>query len=165
MEKCMRTIEVVPNPYIALDKDGVPQGVVGAGMPGAFVGAQLDLELANKTGKNRFYFPANRDGSLTRKVHLTGSIAASVLAGELLAANKADALACGITDKEYLEPAKALDAEKAKAIAYYQSVHGKDAKVQDIPREPAMVDSDAAPAPHAVKQLTPTVKMTKSTEA
>ena len=158
----MRIIEVIPNPYIALDKDGIPQGVVGAGMPGVFIGAQLDLVLSQKTGKNRFYFPPNRDGSFVRKVHLTGDIATAVLEGSLIAANAKDALACGILEKDFLEPEKALAVEKEKALAYYQSMHGKGAKIQDIPREMTKLqEGDDLPVQTASTKLTPTVKMTK----
>lgn len=159
----MKVIEVMPNPYIAVDKDGVPQGVVGAGMPGSFVGAQLDLALTTKTGKNRFFFPLGKTGGKA-KVHLTGDMAQAILAGELIACTKEDAAAVGILEKDFLDPDKALAAEKKKAEAYYQSVKGKDAKVVDIPREPAASD-EAPAAPSAAKQLTPTVKLTKNTES
>lgn len=158
----MKVIEVIPNPYIALDKDGIPQGVVGAGMPGVFIGAQQDLIASQKTGKMRFYFPPNRDGSFTRKVLMTGTIAQAIHAGELIVTNKEDALACGIGPNDFLGPKEALAAEKTKALAYYQSVKGKDAKVGEIPRE-AMVlkEGDELPVQTASKQITPTVKMAK----
>ena len=169
----MKTIEVVPNPYIGLDKDGIPQAVVGAGMPGTFIGAQADLVASQQTGKNRFYYPLDRDGKMTKKVVFSGEIVASVQAGELLAANPKDALACGITAKEYLEPEKALAAEKAKANARWQALHATvDGKpdttkqVGDIPREATRrEENETGPAASAPKQLTPTVKLTKNTEA
>lgn len=158
----MRIIEVIPNPFAGLDKDGVPQAVVGAGMPGLFIGAHLDAVATQATGKNRFYFPPNRDGSLTRKVHLTGDMMTAIHAGDLLVANKADAAAVGLV--EFLEPAKALEAERVKALARWQAQRGPDAKLGDIPREPTKApDGEDAPAASpAVKQLTPTLKMSKN---
>ncbi len=162
----MTIIEVIPNPYIALDKDGVPQGVVGAGMPGLFIGAQLDLVATQDSGKNRFYFPLDRDGGAKKKVHLNADIVTAILAGELIVCGKDAARACGLTDKEYLEPDKALEAEKAKALAYWRSLCGPDAKVGEIPREETKRrDGETPSVPTASKQLTPTVKLTKNTEA
>ena len=160
----MRIIEVIPNPYAGLDKDGVPQAAVGAGMPGAFIGAQIDLVATLATGKNRFYFPPNRDGSLTRKVHLTGDMMTAIHAGDLLVANKADAAAVGLV--AFLEPAAALEAERVKALARWQALRGPDAKLGDIPREATKVkDGEEPPAQPATKQITPTLKMSKNTEA
>lgn len=154
----MKVIEVFPNPYIALDKDGIPQGVVPAGMPGVFVGAQLDIEAARKTGKNRFFFPMGKNGGKA-KVHLNGDMITAILAGELIVVNKDDAALCGIRT-EFLEPEKALAAEKQKALEYWQSVKGKDAKVGEIPREATKADEGApAAATPGDLQLTPTVKL------
>lgn len=159
----MKVIEVIPNPYIALDKDGIPQGAVGAGVPGLFIGAQIDLLASQQTGKTRFYFPPNKDGSLTRKVIFSSAILQAVHAGELIVTNKPDALACGLSEKDFLEPEKALAKEKEKALAYYQSVKGKDAKLADVPREPTQIkEGDELPVQTASKQITPTVKLTKS---
>ena len=162
----MTIIEVIPNPYIALDKDGVPQGVVGAGMPGVFIGAQLDLAATQKMGKNRFYFPLDRDGGAKKKVHLSGDVVTAILAGELIVCGKDAARACGLTDKEYLDPERALEAEKTKALSYWRSLRGPDAKVGEVPREQTTLKADEMPSvATASKQLTPTVKMTKNTEA
>lgn len=160
----MKTITVIPNPYIALDKDGVPQGVVGAGMPGVFVGAQIDIVASRASGKNRYFYPPNRDGSLTRKVVFSAEVAHAVAAGELLAATAADAALCGITEKEYLEPKRALEAEAEKALAYYRSVKGKDAKLADVPREATPEPAEGLPAETASVQLTPNLKMKKEKE-
>lgn len=161
----MKVIEVIPNPYIALDKDGIPQGVVGAGVPGIFVGAQIDLIASQQTGKTRVYFPPNKDGTFTRKVIATGAIVQAVLSGELIVTNKADALACGISEKDFLEPEKALAKEKDNALAYYQSVKGKGAKLGDIPRKMTeLQEGDELPVQTASKQITPTVKLTKGSE-
>lgn len=162
----MKIIEVIANPYIALDKDGVPQGVVSAGMPNAYIGAQLDLVGTQKTGKTRFFYPLGRDGKGVAKVAMTSDVATAIHAGELIVVRKADALACGLTDKEFLEPGEALAAEKDKALAYYRSARGPEASVAEIPREPTtLVDSEATPVQTASKQITPTVKLTKNTEA
>lgn len=167
----MRTIEVIANPYIALDKDGIPQGVVGAGMPGIFIGAQVDLVASKKSGKIRFYFPEtvhrNEKGerlapTLARKVVFTTEIVTAVQAGELLVTNVADAKTCGLTEKEFLPADKALEKEAAKALAYYQSVKGKDAKLGDIPRK--AMEEPEAPTANAEKpfvQLTDNVRLAK----
>lgn len=163
-----KIIEVIPNPYIALDKDGVPQGAVGAGMPGIFIGAAVDPHASKMTGKQRFYYPLDRDGKPEKRVHFSADIVTSVQAGELIAANKATARACGISDKEYLEPAAALEAEKKKALAYWQSVNlidGKpdpNAKVGEIPRKPSEPeDGETVPVETAALQITPTLKKMK----
>lgn len=157
----LRTIEVIPNPFIALDHEGVPQGVVSAGVPGVYVGAHLDLVASRKTGKSRFYYPTNKDGSIVRKVLFTAEIVACVQAGELLAANKPDALICGISDKEYLPPEEALAKEIEKAQAYWTSARGPDAKIGEIPRT-ATEENPEAPLPPAKAsvEVTPNVTMT-----
>lgn len=135
-------------------------------MPGIFIGAHLDLVASRATGKQRFYYPVDKDGKLTKRVVFSSDIVASIQAGELLACNKADALLCGITDKEFLEPEKALEVEKEKALDYYRALLGTDAKVADIPREPTPEPEDGkAPPQTAAKQITPTVKLTKNTES
>jgi len=160
----MKTIEVIPNPYIALDKDGVPQGTVGAGMPGVFIGANVDLVASRKTGKTRFYYPKNKDGSLSRKVLFGAEILTAVLAGELLVVKKEDAFLCGITEKEYLPAEKALEAEREKALAYWCSLKAdKNAAIGEIPREvEEEKEGEEAPAPKASVEVTPGLKMTKS---
>lgn len=167
----MQVIEVIPNPYIALDKDGVPQGVVSAGMAGVYVGAALDLVATRRTGKQRFYYPLDKAGSLKKKVHATADIVASVRCGELIAADLAAAKVCGITKADFLDPDKALAAEKAKALAYWQALKGdesgpdKTATIGDIPREPSKEEAgEALPPVTATKQITPSVKLTKNTE-
>lgn len=161
----MRIIEVAPNPYIALDQDGVPQGVVSAGMPNVYIGAQVDLVATQKTGKHRFFYPLGRDGKGIVKVHMTGDVVTAIHAGELIVVKQADASACGLTAKEFLEVDKALEAERAKALAYYQSARGIDAKVADIPREETRAGAEEVlPVQTSSKQITPTVKLTKNTE-
>jgi hypothetical protein len=158
----MRTISVIPNPYIALDKDGVPQGTVGAGMPGVFIGASIDLVASRKTGKTRFYYPKNGDGSLTRKVILSSDIVTAVLAGELLAATIEDARVCGVSDEEYLAPEKVLASEREKALAYWRSLKGASAEIGEIPREETPEkEGEETPALKAAEEVTPGVKMTK----
>jgi len=142
----MKIIEVIPNPYIALDKDGVPQAAVSAGVPGVYIGAQLDGVASRKSGKMRFYYPANKVGGMERKVKLTADVLTAVLAGELIVANLGDALLCGISKESYLPPEKALAAEKEKALAYYRSVAGPNAALGEIPRKPTAEDADEPPA-------------------
>lgn len=158
----MKIIEVIPNPYIAVDKDGVPQGVVSGGAPGVYVGAAVDLVASQKGGKSRFYFPPNKDGTFTRKVMLTGDMLASIQAGELLVTTEEDALLCGIGKKDFLPAEKALEAEKAKALAYYQSVRGKGAKVAEIPRSATTLqEGEELPIQTATKKVTENLKLAK----
>lgn len=146
-----RTIEVIPNPFIALDQDGIPQGVVGR-VP---VGAQIDLLASQKTGKNRYYFPLGKTDGV-HVVPYNGDNVTSVLAGELLVTNIEDALLCGISEDSFLDAEEALAAERKKAEAYYRSVKGDDAKVADIPREPMKLEEDeTAPIVTSAKQLSP----------
>ncbi len=168
----MKIIEVIPNPYIALDKDGVPQGVVGAGAPGLYVGAELDLVATQKTGKMRFFYPLDKAGSFKKKVHLTADIGVSIRAGELIVCDRAVAATCGITAKEFLEPEEALAAERVKALKYWQALHGdekgpnKSVTVADIPRAASVLKAgEVLPAvsPNA-NQLTDVVKLTKNKE-
>ena len=168
----MKIIEVIPNPYIALDKDGIPQGVVGAGMPGLFIGAMQDLVASQDTGKQRFYYPLDKNGSPKKRVHLSPDIVTAINAGELIVCDPKDAKACGFTAKAFLDPDVALAEEKAKALAYWQALKGdengpdKTATIGDIPRKATVrADGATAPANTASAQITPTVKLTKNKEA
>lgn len=161
----MKTIEVYANPYCALDKDGIPQGVMPMpGAPTSYIGAQLDLALTLKTGKQRFYFPIGRNGGKF-KAPLTAEISTAVRDGALIAADKQSAHYCGVR-ASYLEPEKALEAEKAKALADRRAQLGPDATVGEVPREPTKFDDEkSAPAPATAAQVSPTVKLTKNKEA
>jgi hypothetical protein len=166
-----KIIEVIPNPYIALDKDGIPQGVSGAGMPGLFIGAQVDLVAVRQTGKQRFFYPLDRTGSPKKRVHMTADVVTAIHAGELIVCEAADAKACGFTAKAFLPPEEALAAEKAKALAYWQALKGdehgpnKSATIGEIPREATVLPQDeiAPPNPTTI-QLTPSVKLKKNVE-
>jgi hypothetical protein len=171
----MKIIEVIPNPYIALDKDGVPQGVVGAGLPGLFIGALQDLVASQDTGKNRFYYPLGEKKSMRKRVVLTPEISTAINAGELIVCEEADAKACGFVlgpNSSFLDPDAALAAEKAKALAYWQDLKGdengpdKSASIGEIPRTPTERGA-TSPVPVTSKQaqLTPSVKLAKNTEA
>lgn len=158
----MKIIQVLANPYHACDADGVPQCVVGAGVPGAFIGAQFDSVACAKTGKNRFFFPANKDGSLAKRVIFSADIARDVQEGALLAADLESAAACNISKESFLPPDKALEAEAKKAQAALEAMKGKGAKLQPIPREATpLADGESLPPEKATKQITPTVKMAK----
>lgn len=148
----MKKIAVIANPYIAVDKDGVPQGAVSIpGLVGRFIGANIDLTASQKAGRTRLYFPApNPDpkkkqkgaaGLLEIEVTLDATTIRAVLDGSLLATTKEGAALCGIGEKEYLEPEKALEAEKAKALAYYRSVAGESAELQPIPQTATAAES------------------------
>lgn len=159
----MKTIDVIPNPYSAIDADGVPQGVVGLpGAIGAWIGAALDPVASRKTGKNRFYFPGpntKRDEKgvaglrvVTLKVAnsaVLATVANAVREGSLIVVGKDDARKLGFSDKEFLEPEKALEREKQRA----QELAGKDAKLADVPHEatPEDEDADENPTPGEVR--------------
>lgn len=167
-----KIIDVYPNPYIALDKDGVPQGTVThPGMPNTHVGAMLDLYASQAEGKERFYFPLGRDrenrekpGDGRVRVHFSPEIAMSVRSGELIAADAKTASLCGV--KEFKDPLAALEREKDKALKYYRRLHGEAAQIKDIPREATPKPADpnevkvapTAPRPGLV-QLTDTVSL------
>jgi hypothetical protein len=150
----MKIIEVIPNPYIALDKDGVPQGVVGAGMPGVFIGAQIDLVASRLTGKNRYYFPLGKTGG-RHKVKLSVDVVTAVREGSLIAADEKAAALCGIFGEEFLPPEEAMEEEREKALAYYRAALGEDAEVQDIPREPTPAPEEVLPIETASKRVSP----------
>ncbi len=168
----MKIVEVIPNPYIALDKDGIPQGVVGAGMPGLFIGAMQDLVASQTTGKQRFYYPLDKSGSLRKKVHLTPDVVTAINAGELIVCEEKDAKACGFVlgpKTKFLPPEQALAVEKQKALDYWQALHGdehgpdKSVTIGEIPRTPTPnPDDTVTPVATSKVQLTPTVTLTKN---
>lgn len=167
----MKKLAVIANPYIAVDKDGVPQGVVSIpGLVGRFIGAHIDLKASQKAGRTRLYFPApnpeprkNEKGAaglLEVEVTLDATILNAVLDGSLIATTTEGAHLCGIRDG-YLEPEKALEAEKKKALAYYRSIAGEDAELKPIPQ--TATEDDAPVAATTKVQLTETLTM--NTEA
>jgi hypothetical protein len=130
-------IRVLPNPYAAIDADGVPQGVVGMPLTrGVWVGARLDLEASEKTGKSRFVF-VDREVELP----LIAETARAVLAGSLIAADEASAKACGV--KEFIAPPEALAREKQRAEEQFRASYGDAAELKPVPY------FKAAPAPAA----------------
>ena len=149
----MKLIEVYANPYIALDADGVPQGVVDMpGSRGHQIGAFLDLALSEKTGKTRYYFPKR-----SVKVPMSTAISNAVREGALIAADEESARLCGVRD-EYKTFGQALADERAKAVEYWRSLGGKDATVGDVPTEACKDDPTAETNPGLVR-LTPTVAL------
>lgn len=178
----MKTIEVIPNPYLGglgLDKDGVPQGVFPHpdGFPGHFVGAGVDAIATRKTGKNRYYYPLGSkrdekgkrigDGTGTVKVPFTAEVAQAVREGTLFAATIEGYLLCALGRPEGFLPAEKLLAKaKEEAEAYWLSLHLEKKPVADIPRTMTEDDpADPAPPETVSRQITPTVKLTKNTEA
>lgn len=165
----MKKIAVIANPYIALDKDGVPQGVVALpGAPGRFIGAHIDLAASQKAGRTRLYFPGPNEkrgekgaaGLQVVELELDATLLRAVLEGSLLATTKEGAHLCGIRGEEYLPPEKALEAEREKALAYARALRGDAAKVEPIPQSPT---DEAAPEATTDVKLTPT--LTLKTEA
>lgn len=183
----MKTIQVIANPYSAIDADGVPQGVVG--LPGArlaWVGATLDPVATKTSGKTRFYFPGatknpkraheEKEISGLRVVTLDventtvrAAVANAVLEGSLIAVDKAEAAQLGIV-KEFLDAAKALDAEKEKALDAFRALRGKDAELEPIPHEATKAeepeeDAKASPAPQVGERVGRNLTLQPSTEA
>ncbi len=161
----MRTIDVFANPYCAVDKDGCPQGTVGyPGMPNSKIGAQADLVASNESGRARFYFPLGKTGGKCR-VPYHPDIVTSVQCGELIVASKEDAAICGITT-DFLEPEKALAAEKTKALRLRQAERGSDATLAEIPRQPKDADPAIAPKGDGTSaRVSANLTLTKSKES
>lgn len=150
----MKVIEVFANPYIAVDKDGIPQGVVGTpGARGSYVGAHLDLVLSAKTGKTRFYFPP---GAV--RVPLDPAICNAVLEGSLIAADKTSAHLCGVRD-DFHEPEQALADEQAKALEYFRALNGADAVLKDVPTEATPLPADPAATSQPAVRISPTLTL------
>lgn len=182
----MKTIEVIPNPYAAIDADGVPQGVVGLpGARGAWIGAVLDAVASRESGKSRFYFPGanarrNEKSIAGMRVvtldvddaNVRATIANAILEGSLLAVTKEEAAKVGILN-DFLDAAKALERECERATADFRAMkNDKTAKLADVPHEAtpeSIADAEEAPkAPAAggtAVKVTANVKLTHSTEA
>ncbi len=150
----MRTIDVYPNPFAGVADDGVPQGVVT--MPGTrnYIGAHFDQVACEDMGKSRFYYAAPQSGESgvmgLRKVTVpfTPEIARAVLEGGLIIADAEHARMCGLTD--YVDAAKQLEAEAARALEEWQAHYGPSATIQPFPVEATTrPDPSAAIAPAA----------------
>lgn len=162
----MKTIEVIPNPYAAIDAEGVPQGVVGLpGAPGAWIGAALDPVATRETGKNRFYFPGpntKREEKgvagmrvVTLKVAnsaVLGTVANAIREGSLIVTSLEHAKKLGFSDKEFLEPEQALEREKKRAAGLLP----EGVELADVPHE-ATPDPDGEE-----KSQTPEVRVAKN---
>jgi len=180
----MKTIQVIPNPYSAIDADGVPQGVVGfPGLRGVWIGAALDTVASKKSGKTRFYFPAGNDRRKETTIagmrvvtlnvsdaNVRSTVAKAVLEGSLIVVTKADAAKLGIVSA-YLEADKALDAEKARAQRKFRARHGDSVELGAIPHEPTPdeeTDDEVTPTPAVPatgERVTSTVTRHPATEA
>lgn len=179
----MKTIKVIPNPYCAVDADGVPQGVVGLpGVRGAWIGAAIDVVASRETGKSRFYFPAGnakRSEETIAKMRVVtlnvadanvrATIANAILDGSLIVVSKDEAAKVGIV-KEFLAPADALEVERKRALEAFRAIKGPKAELAEIPHEakpePVSADEDeAAATPTEGERLTKNVTLHTSTEA
>lgn len=160
----MKIAKVVANPYAALDvrvtddddKVGIPQGAVALpASRGIYLGARLDPVASQRTGKNKFYFPLDKDGK--RRVleiqvddaNVRAHISRAILDGSLIAADARTAKLVGLSDKEFLSVDAALAAEKARALDSLQALYGKSSTLADVPVDPEAEPSDeeAKPAP------------------
>jgi len=108
----IKTLKVVPNPYSALDADGRPQAVVSMeGQFDRYVGARLDVEESQKTGKHIFEF----DTSTAVEVPATPYYLRRLWAGTLVAADEQTAKLAGL-DTEKFESAETV-VSKARDLA------------------------------------------------
>lgn len=191
MKKKM-TIEVIPNPYAALDADGVPQGVVGMpGVRGMWIGAALDVAGSEKAGKSRFYFPKPNEKPATDRpadkacagfrivtldvshAAVRSAIANAILEGSLIAVTKEGAASVGLV-QEFVEPETALENEKAKALAQlHAETLDESLELGEVPREATLFPHEEAEEEAAAAQkkpargvrLTSTVTLQPSSEA
>lgn len=151
------TLRVLPNPFSALDAEGMPAGAVrydpDVGRPGVvhFVGAEMVREVLDEEA-----FKGNRERQprfRRRRTRFTWSQAPVVIpatkyhvervrAGELLPADKDSARVCRVW---FVEPARALAAARDRAITDYRAscgeippIHAWDAAVgRSVPASPA----------------------------
>lgn len=121
----IRTLKVVSNPYCALDADGRAQGAVGKeGAPGQWVGAQKCHAGSAASGKNLFLF-----SDTPVVVPYTAYYARKILEGGLLAADAASAKLAGIKAEDFIDPAKLLASEAARAAKAHLDATGEVAKL------------------------------------
>lgn len=155
----MKIAKVVANPFCAVDANGVPQGVAQVpGAPGVYIGARLDQVACERMGKKRFYFPRAKDGG-PRVVEIEVSnamvradVARLVNDGALVAVDEETARCFGITS-DFLPLEAVLKAEEAKALALYQGLKGKDAKLAPVPVEPESAPESDDVKPPAQKGI------------
>ena len=148
----MPTLNVVANPFQAVDHDGNPSGAVALdpdlnGGSRVFVGAAYDpasiktlrphVEGSPQTSRvaARFVFDTT-----PQAVPATPYFVRRIAKGELFAADRATARECGISDAEFREPAELLAASRARAFDSFKAETG---------REPRFTREDAPPAPPA----------------
>jgi len=150
-------LRVRPNPYFALDANGMPAGLVRvdpeAGRPGVieFVGAKvLKTPTDEKDNKAREPMYRRRATLITFaqepvEILATPYHVEQVRSGALIAADKETARACLIW---FVEPAAAPEQAKAKAIADWLATTGEKPPVEDWPGalKPAEAKAPVDPA-------------------
>lgn len=113
-----RLLTVIPNPYCALDADGRAQGVVQVeGTVDLHVGAVLDIEESQKTGKR--IFKIDQAGEVT--VPLTAYYLRRLRDHEIVAANEPTARAAQM---DFSPPAEVLASARADAAARFFQATG-----------------------------------------
>lgn len=133
-----RTLLVYPNPFHAIDHEGRPAGVLPLEPEGdgvttfddrRFVGATLKAEILQKFPRGDARQSVQRTtfdfSDEPVEVRNTPYYRMAIARGEILAADKASALECGI-DSTYLEPAKVLLTARDEAIGLWKRMDHED---------------------------------------
>lgn len=149
------TLLVLPNPYFALDANGMPACAVRydpeRGRPGVvhFVGAEMIKQVVdtpeNRRREPRFQRRTTRYtwSQVPITIPNTPLHIGYVRSGALLAVDRATARECGIW---FVEPGKAIAQTKAREIAAWRASHGEDPPTADWPDAVKPKAANAAPA-------------------
>lgn len=114
-----RFLQVVPNPFCALDVHGRAQGVVELeGIAGQYVGAVEDPELSRAEGKHVFRFLPG-----TARVPLSAYYLRRLRDGELLPVDEPTARVAGLP---FVDPETALRNARDRAIAQFTATNGSE---------------------------------------
>ncbi len=125
------TVSVIPNPFHALDANGVPQSVVGTAGTRRYVGARIDEELSEATGKTRFFYPEFPERKY--ELVLDALVANAIREGALLVTDVESARKVGISEEDFLEVEAVLESEREKALASFVALVGEGATIEDVP--------------------------------
>lgn len=152
------TLRVRPNPYFALDAQGMPAGIVrvdpAVGRPGTieFIGATVrKTVIDDPENKKREHLYQRRATSIAFaqgavEIPLTPYHVEQVRAGAVLADDRETARTCRIW---FADPEGALKQAKRKAIANWRASHGEDPPVELWPGAVGPEAKREAPAPKA----------------
>lgn len=177
-----KTLKVLPNPWTHIDEKGRPAGAVIVEQPsnGTFdrrwVGASFtakDVQAAKRVsiaGRTFEQSPAIHEhewdhASDPVSVANTQYYRKCVFRGDLIAADEATAMACGIAKKDFVQPETLFQKIKSEAIAEFDARNGEGAfdalaemRDEDEERaaEVARAVAEATAAPPSAVDATPT---------